>query len=357
MTLAPLLTDLRELEVELWIEGDQLRYRAPKGRLGPELLERLRGRKGELLEHVRRNGPIRPAADLIPPAPAAERHPLSPDQEPLWFLDQLRGGNPADHLPRAWRLEGPLDPGALERAFESIVERHQILRTAFESGPDGPVQRVLDAVPFELERVDLRSVPAERQAVETGRILAEKSSEAFDLAAGRPRRVVLVELGEDVRVLLIAMHHLVGDGHSFAVLSRELRALYGNETPLPALDRQYADFVHWRRREVEQTDLAAEGAYWKERLEGYGQVVELPLDKPRPPIQSPSGARTFFTVSPDRTAGLRELGRAFGRAHGRGVSRPGRPFAEFLRDQGKLGRRQPDSPARARLPAHPAILR
>ncbi|HEY2739332.1 MAG TPA: amino acid adenylation domain-containing protein, partial [Thermoanaerobaculia bacterium] len=220
----------------------------------------------------------------IEPAPGAGPWPLSFAQRRLWLLDRLESGGSTYNIPFAVRLTGPLDAHRLEQSLGAIVDRHATLRTRFVEVAGEPMQEVQSVGPIGLilPRIDLSAVPAD-----LGRLLAEEAERPFDLSAGSLLRAVLVELGNEEAVLALTVHHIASDGWSTGVLVRELSALYGGGAlqPLPI---RYVDFAVWQGQWMTGTVLDGQLAWWRERLAG-APVLDLPTDRPRPPVQSYRG--------------------------------------------------------------------
>ncbi|HYR09422.1 MAG TPA: amino acid adenylation domain-containing protein, partial [Longimicrobium sp.] len=255
---------------------------------------------------------------VLPPVVPAERTgplPLSFAQERLWFLDRLEPGSTTYNIPAAWRLGGALDVAALERSLSEIVRRHEALRTVFAEVDGSAVQVVAPFGGFALPVEDLSGLgEADREAA-VRRRAREEARRAFDLSAGPLFRATLLRLGAEDHVLLLSMHHIVSDGWSMGVLFRELSALYaaylaGRESPLPELPVQYADYAAWQRAQLEGEVLDRQLSYWRERLAGAPELLELPTDHPRPPVQTYRGATVPVDLSPELLERLRALGRS-----------------------------------------------
>jgi amino acid adenylation domain-containing protein len=244
--------------------------------------------------------------------------PLSFGQQRLWFLDRLEPGSPVYNLPVAFRLLGPFDPVVLERSLDEVLQRHEALRTTFAEGPDGePRQVVAPFHPAGLPRVDLAGLPPAAARAEASRQIAREARRPFDLVRGPVARALLLRLGEQEHDLLFSCHHIAFDGWSVGVLRRELGALYaafagGQPSPLPELSFQYGDFAAWQRRWLAGEALAGQLAYWRERLAGAPAALELPADRPRPPVQSFRGAILPLAFPAGLAAGLRDLARGQG---------------------------------------------
>ncbi|WP_420128652.1 amino acid adenylation domain-containing protein, partial [Longimicrobium sp.] len=243
--------------------------------------------------------------------------PLSFAQERLWFIDRLEPGSATYNLPAALRLTGALDQVALERSLGEIVRRHEALRTVFADVDGAPVQVIAPFGGFVLPVEDLSALSeADREAAIALRA-GDEASRPFDLAAGPLFRAALLRLGAEDHVLLLGMHHIVSDGWSMGVLFREMSALYaayreGRASPLPELAVQYADFAVWQREQLAGDGLDRQLSYWRERLAGAPELLELPADHPRPPVQTYRGA----TVPVDFSVQLLERLQALGRREG-----------------------------------------
>ncbi|HEV2149307.1 MAG TPA: amino acid adenylation domain-containing protein, partial [Longimicrobiaceae bacterium] len=258
-------------------------------------------------------------ADL-PPIEPAERTaplPLSFAQQRLWLVEQMGRVGSAYNLPWRLRLRGELDRGALVRALDRIVARHEVLRTTVARGGGEPVQRIAPAEEsrFLLVEHDLRGQADAEE--EMCRLLAREWSTLFDLERGPLVRGRLVRLGEDEHVLQVTMHHVVSDGWSMGVFTRELSALYaafrsGEADPLPELPVQYADYAVWQRRWVEGEVLRQQAEYWKRTLAGAPELLELPTDHPRPAEMDFAGSFVGLELDEELTAGLKALSQRWG---------------------------------------------
>jgi amino acid adenylation domain-containing protein len=273
----------------------------------------------ELLTLARARGLERRRAELPPIGPAArdERVPLSLAQQRLWLVEQLGDLAGADRIDKAMRLRGELDRAALVRALDAIVARHEALRTTFAQVQGVPAQRIApaEASRFELVQHDLRE-RADGEA-ELDRLLADEIRAPFDLESGPLVRGRLVRMAEADHVLMLRMHHVVGDAWSLAVFFRELSALYaayaeGREPNLPTLRIQYADYAIWQRRWLDGAVLREQVEYWAKTLAGAPDLLELPTDRPRPAQVDRTGALLGVELDEELTAGLKALSRRHG---------------------------------------------
>ncbi|HEX2094902.1 MAG TPA: amino acid adenylation domain-containing protein, partial [Longimicrobiaceae bacterium] len=242
--------------------------------------------------------------------------PASFTQRRLWFLHRMDPASTAYNLPRATLLAGPLDPAALARALGALADRHEALRTTFADADGEPVQRIAPPGRVVLRVVDLgRVAPAERDDLARSRVL-ELARRPFDLERGPLFRATLLRLAEDRHVLLLETHHIVSDAWSMEVVARELEALYaafarGTEPSLPEPPLQYADFAAWQRGEESTERVREQVAFWRRRLAGAAQL-DLPLDRPRPPVRSDRGDAVVLELDGELRAAVHALARREG---------------------------------------------
>jgi amino acid adenylation domain-containing protein/non-ribosomal peptide synthase protein (TIGR01720 family) len=257
---------------------------------------------------------------LLPPLVPVPREgplPLSFAQQRLWFLHQMDPLSPAYNMPFAFRLSGPLAIPALAASLTEVVRRHETLRTTLVLTGDEPVQSIATPAPQPLSVVDLAALPAgEREALAL-RLGREEAARPFDLARAPVVRTLLLRLGESDHVLLFTIHHVSGDAWSAEVLDRELLELYAAAVAaraprMPALPVQYADFAVWQRSWLQGDVLAAQLEHWRRQLSGAPLLLEMPLDRPRPPVPSFRGGRRRLWLPAELAASLASLGRREG---------------------------------------------
>jgi len=311
-----LLARLRQQGVELYLEGDKLRLRAPKGALTDELRAALAMRRDEIVEFLRRaqGGDTPPRSRPIRRAPRGGDLPLSFAQERLWFLDRLQPGTAVYNMFESLWARGELSPALLAAVLAEIVRRHEGLRTTFEEREGGPAQVIAPPSRPELPLVDLMALPEEWRRPVARRLIREEALRPFDLARGPLLRARLLRLAADEHALLLNVHHIVSDGWSQGVLVREISALYGAghagvPSPLPELPVQYADFAVWQREWLAGAELERQLAYWRRRLAGTLPVLELPFDHPRPAVATHRGAQRAAFLDAEAAGELARLAR------------------------------------------------
>ncbi|HEY0455023.1 MAG TPA: condensation domain-containing protein, partial [Verrucomicrobiae bacterium] len=263
-----------------------------------------------------------PEQPTIPRRENAGVAPLSFAQQRLWFLDQLAPGLPVYNIAEALRLQGPLAVEALERSFTEIVRRHEALRTRFESVDGQPMQVIGTPAKFQLTQVDLRHLRGDEQKAELDRLALGEAQAPFDLARDLMLRASLLRIADHDYILLITMHHIASDAWSLGILYREMATLYdafGNGKTaaeaaalLPELPVQYPDYSVWQRNWLQGEVLQEQLGYWKKQLAGAPEMLELPTDKPRPPVQTFKGAIKSTMFPADLSAKLKVFSRKEG---------------------------------------------
>ncbi|WP_346397669.1 non-ribosomal peptide synthetase [Pseudomonas syringae] len=253
----------------------------------------------------------------IVPTSREAQLPLSFAQQRLWFLAQMEGASAAYHIPAGLRIVGALDEAALQRALNRIVARHEVLRTTFVQTGDQAV--VLCIHPEEtgcpLRKYDL-TTHADSSS-ELARLMDEEAIGRFDLQQGPLIRGSLVRLSDDEHVLLLTMHHIVSDGWSMGVLTRELGALYASgcqadADPLPQLSIQYADYAVWQRGWLSGEVLHKQSTYWQTALLDAPALLMLPSDRVRPTQQDYTGDAVPVVLDATLSHELKALSRRHG---------------------------------------------
>ena len=252
----------------------------------------------------------------IVPVPRTGNLPLSFAQQRLWFLDRLLPNKAAYNIPTVWQLRGQLDALALERSLNELVVRHETLRTRFVLSGDAPVQVIEPPSAVALPITDLSSMPQVEREARVRQITDTEARQPFDLEAGPLLRAQLLRLAAEEHLLLFNLHHIASDDWSMGVLCRELSSGYnafvsGHAPDLPRLPIQYADYAVWQREWLRGEMLEGQLAYWKEKLADLS-ALELPTDRPRPPVPSYQGAHLTFDLPAPLTQALKELSRREG---------------------------------------------
>nr|WP_306298895.1 non-ribosomal peptide synthetase [Pseudomonas syringae] len=238
--------------------------------------------------------------------------PLSFAQQRLWFLARLEGDSAAYHIPAGLRLRGELDADALQSALDLIVARHESLRTTFAQQPGHEAeQRIAPADSgFELRLQTLEGQPDAEQALAV--LMADEARAPFDLGTGPLVRGRLIRMDDEDHVLLVTMHHIIADGWSSDIFTRELGVLYealrnGDPDPMPALAVQYADYAMWQRCWLTTEVLQQQSGYWQQALSGAPALLSLPTDRSRPAQQEYAGDAVGVVIDQALTEQLKTL--------------------------------------------------
>ena len=253
----------------------------------------------------------------ILPTPRQEKIPLSFTQQGLWFLYQLEPESSAYNIPLALEMKGVLDIDVLKGAIAETVRRHEILRTNFELIDNTPVQVISPTKDIPLTVVDLRFLSASERISKLPNLMEVEINRSFDLSQEALLRTFLFQQTPDTQVLLVIMHHIVSDGWSLEIFTKELSAIYTasldeQSSPLAELSIQYADFALWQQKHLQGEIYETQLNYWQQQLLGLPPLLELPLDKPRPAIQTFDGGIERFCLSRELTDKLQTISKQSG---------------------------------------------
>jgi amino acid adenylation domain-containing protein len=283
-----------------------------------ELFEKLRQQRQQQSRAARVHQPP-PVVGVSGPDGAGD-WPLSLDQERFWFMEQLHPGRAGLNIVAATRMRGRLAVPPLAAALDEITRRHAAWRTTFPLVDSAPVQRVAPARRQRLALIDLAALPAERRDPEALRLVGADAATPFDLERGPLMRSSLIRLTADDFVCLLTIHHLVTDWVSFQIAWGELAVLYdayatgdlAAACALPAPPVHYPDFAVWQREWLQGEVLADLVAWWRERLAGVPLALEIPTDRPRPPVARTRGGQLPVQIPRPLSAALRALARGEG---------------------------------------------
>jgi len=310
------LAELRRHNIELWLEGADLRYKAPKNAFTPDLMAQLRERKSEIVQFFQQiqQAKISTRANLTPiPVVSREQHlPLSFAQQRLWLIDQITDNKSVYNVPLAYRMNGFLDVEVLSQSLNAIIQRHESLQTTFTVIDQHPVQHFVTDLKIALPLIDIQDITEIEQKLELRKLADIEAKNAFDLSQSPLLRAKLLRLDTNEHVLFLTMHHIICDGWSLDVFFRELGIIYeafstGNPSPLPPLMIQYADFAVWQREWLQGEVLDSQLSYWKQQLGGIDPLLQLPTDRPRPIVQSYIGDRQILRLSKALSDALKAL--------------------------------------------------
>ncbi|MDZ8188239.1 MAG: amino acid adenylation domain-containing protein [Nostoc sp. ChiSLP02] len=315
MNLTELIENISAKNIELWVDGDKLRYRSPDDSLTPELLREIKQSEPEIIRILSQS------------SNQAATYPLSHGQKALWFLYQLAPSSTAYNATYAAKLVTNLDIPALKQAAQGLVERHPVLRTTFATIDGEPVQTV-----HENQQVDFSIEEAfDFGQDDVNKWLSEKSDRPFNLEQGPILRFDLLinhiktdKLATKEHILLITLHQIIADFCSLEITIGELKALYkamsttgyayatSEAAQLSAQNYQYQDYVKWSEQMLASSAGESLWTYWQQQLSGELPLLDLPTDRPRPQRQTYNGASRFFTVEEKLRQSLTELANRVG---------------------------------------------
>jgi len=256
-------------------------------------------------------------AKSIPKRKVFSPVPLSFAQKRLWVLDQLVPGNSIYNEPAATQVKGALDLQVFERSINELIRRHESLRTIFKMENEEPVQVILPELHLKINIIDLSHLAEPEKEKEISRLLEEEATEPFDLTCGPLLRVLLLVRDIHTHIFMYNMHHIITDGWSMDLFSKELVTIYeaflaGRPSPLPEPTIQYPDFALWQRGWLQGEALQKQLSYWKNILSGEIPILELPTDHQRPAISSYRGTIQTIEIPENLTVRLTELTRREG---------------------------------------------
>lgn len=315
MTLKDLLADLQALNVQLYVEEGNLRCKAPVNTLTDALKAQLKSRKQELVELL---GQAENSGGQINPIPRTAPLPLSYAQQRLWFLDQLEPDSAFYNIPIALHLQGQLNSLALAQSVAEIIRRHESLRTTFVNVNGEGRQVIADSLHVPLKHIDLSGLPKPIRQALAQQLCRQEASTPFDLAGGPLIRTQLLKLREEEdgqeAIFLVTLHHIIADGWSAGVLTREFSSLYqafsaGGQSPLAELRIHYADYAYWQRQWLSGAVLQKQIDYWQQTLAGAPALLTLPTDYPRPQQMRHHGASHSFNIPPLLSEQIQTLGK------------------------------------------------
>ncbi|MDC8004732.1 amino acid adenylation domain-containing protein [Aureisphaera galaxeae] len=249
--------------------------------------------------------------ESIPKVDLASNYPLSSAQYRLWVLSQLEKGSIAYNIPFSTRLE-ITDMDSFESAVIHVIERHEVLRTVFKKNKEGEVRQWV----YNMEDLAFSIDYQDYQGLENANELAKQHIAAdvqipFDLETGPLLRMGLIQLSENEYIFHYNMHHIISDGKSKELLSRDVMTAYeayrtGQEPKLPALKIQYKDYAAWQLQQLESESFKEHQSFWKQHLAGELPFLDLPSSKVRPLAFDFGGHCLATSLTPDATTKLKD---------------------------------------------------
>ncbi|MEO6231488.1 MAG: amino acid adenylation domain-containing protein [Ferruginibacter sp.] len=302
--------------IEIVLNEEQLQLKLPKNKsIDKNLLQDIKDSKEAIIDFLRNNQrSVRPGNAITRAYRSALRHiPLSFGQERLWFIDRFEGSSQY-HMSSVLRLKGKLNKDALTNAFNTIFERHEIVRSIYVEKDGQVYQEVKDAKDWQLNFVEGTAYKENKDKLQL--YIESLISKPFNLSKDNMLRADLLTLDEEDHILIATMHHIASDGWSRSVLVKELVELYSayeenRIAQLPEIPLQYADYAIWQHNYLSGELMEKKLGYWKAKLENVA-TLQLPVDYNRPAVQSTRGANVKFTIDKSLSAQLLELSRQQG---------------------------------------------
>lgn len=312
MAVLALLHDLAKNKVKIWLDGEQLRFQAPKGALTAQLRKRLKEAKQEVIAHLKKNLSVRQAQQTIAKADRSQRLKLSFAQQRLWFFEQNEPGTSTYNISFCKLVKGPLVVEALQQAMVKLVERHESLRTCFDSENGEPFQVVKPSITLEKTFADFSLLDTDLRIEQSKEWVSKCASEPFDLETGPLVRMALGKLADDEHLWVMVIHHIIGDGWSLEVMLSEWAEMYrslvtGETLAMQELPIQFADYAMWERKHLDDEEMRRQLRYWETQLKAPRTHALLAVDKPRPEKMSYQGATHVFPIDSAAFRSLRKF--------------------------------------------------
>ena len=312
MSVQDLIIKLRTLDVKLWVENEKLRYSAPSGVMTDAYLKQLAENKQAIIEWLRRAVRSNEATtESIKKVSRGQALETSFAQERLLFIAALMPGTDSYNVPLPIRLVGELDQSALQKTLNTIIDRHESLRTHFVNKNGQYLQLIEQSLAMPLTYFSLTDYEKNERDEKLKELVRQERKRPFDLDTGPVIRATLIKLSENEHALLITIHHIVCDGWSLSILFNELSRLYsaystGTDIEIPPLKIQYADYAVWQRQLLSGDTLQREVSYWLNKLDGLS-TLQLPTDFSRPQIQTFEGGHVARQLPDALTSAIKQL--------------------------------------------------
>ncbi|MEO7976389.1 amino acid adenylation domain-containing protein [Flavobacterium sp.] len=311
-----ILTGLSNKEVQIFLDDAQenLRVTGNTAALTAEDKSDISTNKDRLITLLKQSkSSIESNFEVILPVAASESYEMSAGQRRLWTLSQFEGGSAVYNMPMHTTLNGNYDIECLQKAITATIERHEILRTIFKMEENGDIRQYVQpttALNFELSYVDFRNADDKQASI--AHYINTDSYVHFDLEKGPLFRASLLQTEEDTYVFYYNMHHIISDGWSMNVLSKDVFAFYesfvkGITTDLAPLAIQYKDYANWQAVQLGTTKAGADKEYWLERLSGDLPVLDLPSERFRPTVKTNNGQHLRSYISKESTQEIKNF--------------------------------------------------
>ncbi len=316
-TVKEIISEFREQKIKLILKGDNLEIISYNNKLSKEQIELLKSNKKDIIQYLREIDRSE-SMSYIPNVSIDSNYPLSNSQYRLWILSQSKESSIAYNMPSNIRLNGDYDIDLFSKAIYSVINRHEILRTVFKENEEGEVRQwILDreSLGFNIKYKDLRSTANRETAIKT--YIDTDSGRPFDLETGPLLRASLLQYSDDEYVFYYCMHHIISDGWSMDILSRDVMSFYKSfltdtENTLPPLRIQYKDHTAWQLSELESKAYGVHEEYWLSKLKGTLPVIDFPGQRRRPKTKTYNGVGLISSIPQVKVSKLKNFVRLAG---------------------------------------------
>lgn len=305
MSIEYILTSLSEHNIDIRIEQDKIILGGSKRHVTPDLIKEIKEQKQQIIAYLKNGSQEKKESN-------GDIYPLSFLQKRLFFVEQTQSHSSLYNVAIPLKLKGTFDISLLQQSIDILVDRQKIFKTYFTFKGAEPCQRIDEGVRVKLEVIDITNVPEAEKNKKSKQIMEEKINKPFDLQRGPMLTCTFIKLAQEEQIFLAVTNHFAMDGWSIGLFCNELATIYeslrsGKEMELPAIPMQYADYVQLEQTLMKEDWFLKQAEYWKEKLKGSEFVLNLPVDKPRPPFQTSRGDRCYFSVSKEQTQRLYEF--------------------------------------------------
>jgi amino acid adenylation domain-containing protein len=307
-SLDSFLAHLRELKIQLSLDGEKLSCRAPKGVMTKELNASLAEKKLEIIEFLKQAQDSRTSQTQLIGRRIDQLPMLSFSQNRLWFLYTLEGASATYNMPLCLKLQGHFKVSSFEKALNIVIDRHESLRSNFYTSSTGPTLRIAKQVYCTVEQIDLRTDSGRH----VNQLIEQFNQSTFDLSSDLLVRAMVIQTEHEVFYVSILLHHIVADGWSIEILFNELRQAYtalieGSQVVLPPLPIQYTDYSTWLAEQLTGDRLTKLSSFWKTQLLNCPDSIQLPTDFPRPNHLSYKGKTFTYPLSANLSSLIKDF--------------------------------------------------
>ena len=307
-----LIEKLANDNIYLSVDGDDLKVNFEGDQINEEIILEIKSNKQDLIEYLQKYETHTSYA-AIPSVKRMPSYPISAAQRRLWVLSQFEHGTSPYNIPKVVLLDGAYDLEILKQAIDAVIDRHEILRTVFRETETGEIHQWIlsrEELGFQIDYIDLRNVEGQQAQIDS--YTKKDSSLSFDLSTGPLLRASLFQKTDTDYLFYFNMHHIISDGWSLEILSRDVLAFYeafksGQEVNLPPLRIQYKDFAAWELSKLDESTTNKHKAFWLEQLSGEIPVIDLPSTLKRPAIKTLAGQKLTTALSGQLTKQLKEF--------------------------------------------------